>query len=131
MSTCQFVDCGKELVNLPGKKKKKFCNDLCKQKQWQKDHAEGIVKLSKAEFEELMDRATGKLPLLTGDVFVRKEITVPVEIKKLIDPGAKTVQDRIIKLQDEIKSPPVHLSVLGKKVYIFDRKKEIDQLKGR
>ncbi|HEY5391437.1 MAG TPA: hypothetical protein VIJ57_04940 [Hanamia sp.] len=55
MNKC--LNCGKEVKQTPGKKERKYCDDKCKQKHWQKMKAEkkGNVTISREEYEKLLN----------------------------------------------------------------------------
>lgn len=50
------LNCGKEVIQTPGKKEKKYCDAKCKQQHWHKLRAakKDTVKISREEYELLL-----------------------------------------------------------------------------
>lgn len=59
MSNC--LNCGKELTHIEGRRKKKYCNDNCRQAYWQKTHKKEakFKKLPIEEYDNLMKIVNG------------------------------------------------------------------------
>ena len=57
MKNC--LNCGKEVVQTPGKKEKKYCDAKCKQQHWHKLKADkkDMVKISREEYDRLIKSA--------------------------------------------------------------------------
>src|SRR5665213_4064201 len=64
MNEC--LNCGKEVRQTPGKRERKYCDDVCKQKHWQKQKAEknDTVKISRKEYEQLLNNSYSGLPVV-------------------------------------------------------------------
>lgn len=76
---CKF--CGGNLENKQGCKPKKYCSDLCKIKQFQKDNPKGskYVKILKSEYDELLWKANRSYVMDDN----QKEVSVGQKEKKV------------------------------------------------
>lgn len=70
MNNC--LNCGKEVNQTPGKKERKYCDDKCKQRHWQKMKSEkkGNVTISREEYEKLL---SGNTNVSIGFAYVKDE----------------------------------------------------------
>ena len=73
---CAYPKCGKELTHIPGRKKKKYCNQNCNTRHWQMMNPSYKPKTKRLPLEEYKK--------LTGKSIV--DATEPKQIKPLAQP---------------------------------------------
>lgn len=56
MSNCFYEKCGKEIEQTEGQKPKKFCDALCRQRDYNsRNPSKGFVRISKEKYLELLE----------------------------------------------------------------------------
>lgn len=144
---CAYPKCGKELVHVEGRKKKKYCDQKCNSAHWQAVHyvpSDKKPKFKKVPIEEWLKVFGGMEKVTSEHTFTKgktKEVIKPIaatstETVTVTIPSSdlhpdyqiKTDMDRIKVLESEIKNPPAKL-VIPKAMYISVRQKELSELK--
>ena len=94
MKNC--LNCGKEVIQTPGKKEKKYCDAKCKQQHWHKLKADkkDMVKISREEYEALIARvedlpSVKELRKRQRNDFVEKISKEITSVKELNKEGSK------------------------------------------
>ena len=112
-------NCDKELVQLPKKKVKEFCNSTCRSNFWQKQKRKkkkpSKEALSKPEYK------TSSAELAKGI----QSVTVVVATADQVD-----IENKIAAIRAE-KIPPERNTVFGKKSWAIDQSKRIEELKNQ
>ena len=137
--------CEKEIFSVEGRRKKKFCGSACRLKHWVKNNPTP-EKFKKIPLEEWKD-IESKLKLVNGDKFEKSnplEITVGIDIvqptklakvvKQVVVPETIPDNDEIQKQIEAIlaeKIPSERNTPQGKKSWLFDQNKRINQLKNK
>jgi hypothetical protein len=147
---CAYPKCGKELIHMQGRKKKKYCDADCKLKHWQilnpvkKEpkrksipieqwkEIEAVLEKSyaenKEEIKKVMDDAT-----FCGVAISKTDTDGKVtRIDPLSQEGyeVRVKAERIQQLEKELKNIPATLKI-PKKMYISIREKELAELKSK
>ena len=149
---CQYPKCGKELIHIAGRRKKKYCDQKCNSAHWQAKHyvpstkekkfksipieqwkeIEAVLEKSyaenKEEIKKVMDDAT-----FCGVAISKTDTDGKVtRIDPLSQEGyeVRVKAERIQQLEKELKNIPTTLKI-PKKMYISIREKELAELKSK
>jgi endogenous inhibitor of DNA gyrase (YacG/DUF329 family) len=84
MNNC--LNCGKEVKQTPGKKERKYCDDKCKQRHWQKMKAEkrGNVTISREEYDSLL-KGNYCIPETSESERITVSLAPPEKLLKQLD----------------------------------------------
>lgn len=141
MNNC--LNCGKELVQIEGKRSKKFCDNTCRSNYWQKTNRKKEPKYVRYEtFKELKDKfdilvanktqGETKKEKVIEDIqnnkkaAVAPENTEKEESKTLSEKEIKEIESQIKEWQN--KKCPVYM---GKNEFEKIKEKEITELKSK
>ena len=130
---CAFPKCGKELTHVPGRKKKKYCNQNCNTRHWQMLHPAYKPKTKRLPLEEY-EKLAGK-GVLEGYTFDIKKneifkvannvLETGMAISEITEAGVRAIhpfsdegwkvqeqakiQKRISQIDEMLKMPPKYL----------------------
>ncbi len=147
---CAYPKCGKELAHVEGRKKKKYCNQVCNSAHWQATHyvkSDKKPKFKKVPMEEWLKVFGGGMKKVTSEhefkgndtketvsnVAATSTETVTVTIPSSAlhpDYQVKTDMDRIKVLEHEISHPP-KTAIIGVRNWIKTRETELKNLKAK
>lgn len=143
---CANPKCGKELIHVEGRKKKKYCNQKCNNADWQKRHYIPSTKIPKTkripieEYQKLIFNSkplkSETIELLNENVIVYgleqksydcDKIDNPQGEPNIPNPSKEQIEKQIAEIRKE-KIPAHRDTVFGRKSWKIEQDKRINEL---